>query len=94
VFLAVLTWTILRHPQPFTAALAKGKAMNQVTTSTDMGSTKPLAVSVQDACKILSIGPTKMWELIGDGRVRTLRIGRKRLVTYASLEALLEAEAV
>jgi hypothetical protein len=34
-----------------------------------------------------------MWALIKDGRVKTVRIGRRRLVIYASLEALLGQEA-
>ena len=49
----------------------------------------PLAVRVKTACRLLEIGPTKMWELIRDGHVQTINIGRRRLVTYASLEALL-----
>jgi hypothetical protein len=49
---------------------------------------KPLAVSIKRACATLGIGPTKMWELIGAGSVKTINIGRRRLVIFASLEAL------
>jgi hypothetical protein len=52
------------------------------------GTLKPLAVSIKRACATLGIGSTKMWELIGAGRVKTISIGRRRLVVFASLEAL------
>ena len=54
---------------------------------------KPLAVPVKTACKRVGVGNTTMWALIKDGRVKTARIGRRRLVIYASLEALLGQEA-
>jgi len=50
---------------------------------------KPLAVPVKTACKLVGIGNTTMWGLIKAGRVETLSIGRRRLVVYASLEALI-----
>jgi hypothetical protein len=51
---------------------------------------KPLAVPVKTARGLLGIGNTKMWELIKDHRVDTIRIGRKRLVVYDSLEKLVK----
>ena len=53
---------------------------------------EPLAVSVKNACQLLGVGRTTMWALMKDGRVKTVRIGRRRLVIYASLEALLTLE--
>jgi hypothetical protein len=53
-------------------------------------SAKPLAVPVRRACEILGVGNTTMWGLIKDERVKTIAIGRRRLVVYASLEALVE----
>jgi excisionase family DNA binding protein len=49
---------------------------------------KPLAVTVKTACKLVGVGNTSMWALIKAGRVKTVNIGRRRLVTYASLELL------
>ena len=49
---------------------------------------KPLAVPVNTASKLLGVGNTKMWELIKDGRVKTISIDRRRLVIYDSLESL------
>ena len=50
---------------------------------------KPLAGSVKTACGRLGIGHTKMWELIGAGLVDTATLDRRRIVIFASLEALL-----
>lgn len=50
---------------------------------------KPLAVSVKEMCRLLDIGNTKAWELIGSGRVESFAIGRKRLVVYSTIEKLL-----
>jgi excisionase family DNA binding protein len=50
---------------------------------------KPLAVPVKTACRLVGVGNTTMWALIKSGRVKTVSLGRRRLVIYASLEALL-----
>jgi excisionase family DNA binding protein len=57
-------------------------------TSCDTQDARPLAVSVKTACKLTGIGRTLMFELIKDGRIRTVKIGRRRVVIYASLETL------
>ncbi len=54
---------------------------------------KPLAVSVKEMCRLLGIGNTKAWELIGLGRVKTFSVGRKRLVVFSSIEDLISSEA-
>jgi excisionase family DNA binding protein len=51
-------------------------------------SANPLAVSIETACKLVGVGRTTMWVLIKSGRVKTLSIGRRRLVVYSSLEQL------
>jgi len=52
---------------------------------------KPLAVPVKTACQLVGIGNTSMWALIKAGKVKTVSVGRRRLVIYASLEALLSS---
>jgi excisionase family DNA binding protein len=52
---------------------------------------RPLAVPVKTACKLVGVGNTTMWALIKAGRVKTVSIGRRRLVIYSSLESLLAA---
>jgi excisionase family DNA binding protein len=49
---------------------------------------EPLAVSVKKARALIDVGHTKLWELIKDGHLKTIRIGRKRLVIYESLKKL------
>jgi excisionase family DNA binding protein len=54
---------------------------------------KPLAVPVKVACELVGVGHSTMYELIKQGRVETTTIGKRRLVFYKSLEALLSPEA-
>jgi len=51
---------------------------------------RPLTVSVNKACAILGIGRTKMHELMHAGSVKSIRLGKRRLIDYASLEALVK----
>lgn len=52
---------------------------------------KPITVKIDDAMKISGLGRTKMYELIGNGTIKTITVGRRRLVIYASLEELANA---
>jgi hypothetical protein len=61
--------------------------------STGLGHMKPLTVSVKRGRELLDIGNTKIWEMINDGRLKTIKLDRKRLIVYSSLEKLIEAEA-
>lgn len=54
---------------------------------------KPISVTIDVACQISGLGKTKIYELIGSGRLETVTIGRRRLVTYASLERVLTGKA-
>jgi excisionase family DNA binding protein len=49
---------------------------------------RPLAVSIAEACELIGVGRTTMWALIKTGRVKTVNIGRRRLVIFSSLEML------
>jgi excisionase family DNA binding protein len=50
----------------------------------------PLTKTIDDTCQITGLGRTKIYELIAEGRLKATAIGRRRLVFYASIEALLE----
>lgn len=60
---------------------------------------QPLALSVDAFCVVTGLGRTRAYELLNSGAVRSIKIGRKRLVLRESVEALLrdglpaEAEA-
>ncbi|WP_226017895.1 helix-turn-helix domain-containing protein [Novosphingobium sp. FKTRR1] len=49
--------------------------------------------SRKDACEALSIGTTKLHELINAGTLETFKIGRKTLVKGESLHRLIAGEA-
>jgi excisionase family DNA binding protein len=54
--------------------------------------TKPIWVSPREASLLIAIGRTRLYELLGDGTLKSIKIGRKRLISYASLELLGEAQ--
>jgi excisionase family DNA binding protein len=47
---------------------------------------QPLLVTVEEAARLLGIGRTTMFELIGSGEVKSIRLGRRRLIARRSLE--------
>lgn len=53
----------------------------------------PLLCSISDAAAMLSIGRSKMYGLISEGKVATVSIGRRRLVRCESIRALVLNEA-
>lgn len=54
---------------------------------------EPLAYSVTEACRVTSIGRTRLYILIAEGRLEVRKIGRRTLIPAASLRALIEGEA-
>jgi excisionase family DNA binding protein len=50
---------------------------------------KPITVTVQSARRLLGLGNTSIWKLIGEGRLETIRVGRRRLILYRSIEDLI-----
>ena len=52
-----------------------------------------MAVPVDDACTITGLGRTSIYELIAEGKLKSVAIGRRRRAwRYSSIEALLEPE--
>jgi excisionase family DNA binding protein len=49
---------------------------------------KPVWVTPNEAIRISGIGRTLLYELIAKGTLRSIRLGGKRLISYASIEAL------
>ena len=50
---------------------------------------KPITVTVPAARQAIGLGNTKIWELIKEGKLRTVRVGGRVLVIYRSIEELL-----
>jgi excisionase family DNA binding protein len=57
---------------------------------TRRGPSKPVSTTVADTCRILGLGRTKVYELIRDRKLKAVAIGRRRLVVYSSIEALID----
>ena len=51
-----------------------------------------LTCTIDDACEATGLGRTKLYELIGAGRIVTTTIGRRRLVMVRSRLALLDTD--
>lgn len=48
-----------------------------------------LTITVDEFCDMIGIGRTKTYELMKDGTLATVAIGRRRLIKMNSVEALL-----
>lgn len=51
----------------------------------------PFATSIAEAGRALSLGRTSIYLLIHEGRLETVKLGRRRLVKVASIRKLLDA---
>jgi excisionase family DNA binding protein len=54
---------------------------------------EPLAYSVRDACRVSSLGRTRLYQLIAEGRLEVRKIGKRTLIPAASLHALIDGRA-
>lgn len=51
---------------------------------------EPMLCSIPDAAMMLGISRTSTYELLSEGRLTTVRIGRRRLVKIESVRAIAE----
>jgi excisionase family DNA binding protein len=49
----------------------------------------PITVRIPEACRMIGIGRSKMYELIQEGRVETVKLGTSTLVVVESLASLI-----
>lgn len=54
---------------------------------------EPLAYSINEACRVSSLGRTRLYQLIGEGRLEVRKIGKRTLIPAASLRALIEGRS-
>lgn len=52
-----------------------------------------ITVSIMEASKALSLGRSKIYELIQSGDLSTLKVGRRTLIPVASLNAFVNSKA-
>lgn len=50
---------------------------------------EPVTVTVDEAKRLSGLGTTTIYALLGEGRLQSTTIGRRRLISYASLKTLL-----
>jgi len=53
---------------------------------------QPIALSINDTAKALSLGRTSIYALIREGRLETIKLGRRTLIKAASVHRLMGAE--
>ena len=51
---------------------------------------EPITVTVAGARNALGIGTTKIYELINEGELRTVKLGRRTLIRTESIHALVD----
>ncbi len=54
---------------------------------------EPIATSVNGAASALSLGRTSIYALIKAGRLEAVKLGRRTLITTASIRALIDPAA-
>ncbi|MCK0098509.1 helix-turn-helix domain-containing protein [Qipengyuania sp. S6317L1] len=53
---------------------------------------EPLLVSINEAAKALNLGRSSIYELIKQDKLDTRKMGRRRMVTTASIRRLVDGE--
>jgi excisionase family DNA binding protein len=53
---------------------------------------EPLALSINDAARALSLGRTSIYAMIADGRLEAFKLGRRTLVRVDSLRRIVAGE--
>jgi excisionase family DNA binding protein len=47
---------------------------------------EPLAVSINEASRLLGIGRTRLYQAFSDGDLKPIKCGKKTLIAYADLQ--------
>jgi excisionase family DNA binding protein len=50
---------------------------------------EPLSVDISEACRLIGLGRSKLYELLTAGEIQSVKVGKRRLVPMASLRAWL-----
>jgi excisionase family DNA binding protein len=54
---------------------------------------EPLAVRIPEACRMIGIGRSKLYELIADGTIEIVKIGTVTVIPVSQLKVLVEVPA-
>lgn len=55
-----------------------------------MDDVEPITVTILQARRMLGLGATKIHELLASGALRRVKVGRRTLITVASIHSLVE----
>lgn len=64
--------------------------MNRRALEPDEAALEPIRVRISTAVRITGICRSTIYELIGDGTIETVKIGRATFILYPSLKRLFE----
>jgi excisionase family DNA binding protein len=53
---------------------------------------EPIVASITDTAKALSVGRTTVYKLIAEGRLETIKFGRRNLIKTASIRRLIDGQ--
>jgi len=51
----------------------------------------PITVRIKDACRMTGIGRSKLYLLIAEGAIETIKVGSMTLIPGASIEAFIQS---
>lgn len=73
---------------------ARGDDLSSKAAGREMNGTAlvPLAVSPRHAARYLGVGHDAIYQLLNQGRIRSVRLGRRRLIPMSELQRFLTAE--
>lgn len=61
----------------------------QTTIATAAATVAPVTVTVAEACRLTGLGRTKVFELVKEAKLKSVAIGRRRLIVYSSILELM-----
>lgn len=53
---------------------------------------EPIAYSIAEACRVSSLGKTRVYQLISEGKLEARKVGKRTLIPAESLRRLIAGE--
>jgi excisionase family DNA binding protein len=63
-------------------------------STAELRAATPMTVRVKDACRLTGIGRSKLYELIGNDEIETIKVGTITLIPMTSLMRFLERKGL
>lgn len=65
----------------------------KIHSTHERGDLERMAYSVNDACRVLSIGRTSLYELVKAGKIKLIKIAGRTLVPRSEIERLTRVDS-